>query len=78
MDECDTFYANMTVWVSPCSIGIGLLVNIVVLKLVTIFIVAFWIALQYSSLIASMCNPLKYRLSSLMLPCFPFLRLTRL
>ena len=65
MDECDAFYPNMTVWVSPRSIGIGLLVNVVVLKLIAIFIVAFWIALQYNSLVASMCDPLTYGVSPL-------------
>ena len=59
MEECDAFYPDMTVWISPCSISIGLLVNVVVFKLITIFIVAFWIAFQYGSLVTSVSNPLE-------------------
>ena len=63
--ECNTFNADMTVRVSAHRIGICLLIDILIPKLITIFVVASGIALEDCSLITSMDYPLGIRISLL-------------
>ena len=49
----------MAVWIALRGTGISFFINLVILKLIAVLIVAFWVALQYSPLIACMDNSLE-------------------
>lgn len=50
------FQTNLIVWITSCCIGIRLLVDFVIIKLVAVLIIALWVATYDVSFITGMLN----------------------